>query len=122
MANEQNLTPFNAMSREVAVEIQRKGGKARQKQIQERKTLAEELKVLLDTTNERGKSYNEGMAHAILRQALNGNVRAFEVIRDTIGEKPVEKQEIGGGLNINAGGLAQTLETISKLRKDKKDG
>ena len=27
----------------------------------------------------------------LFRSALNGNVKAFETIRDTIGEKPVEK-------------------------------
>lgn len=36
----------------------------------------------------------EGIAAAIVKQALDGNVRAFESIRDTIGQKPVENLTI----------------------------
>ena len=31
---------------------------------------------------------------ALIQQALEGNTKAFEVIRDTIGEKPVDKLEV----------------------------
>ena len=33
------------------------------------------------------------MSTALLQAAIKGNVRAYEVIRDTIGEKPVERME-----------------------------
>ena len=33
-------------------------------------------------------------AAALIREARNGNVRAFEIIRDTIGEKPRERVEM----------------------------
>lgn len=44
----------------------------------------------------------EALTMAIFEKALGGDVRAFEVIRDTIGEKPVEKKEteVSGGLVI----------------------
>lgn len=35
-----------------------------------------------------------GMATAILKQALDGNVRAAEYIRDIIGQKPAETVNI----------------------------
>lgn len=56
-----------------------------------RKTLKEELLILL----EQGDT-QEKISFALLKQALKGNVKAFAMIRDTIGEKPVEKQEITG--------------------------
>ena len=36
----------------------------------------------------------EKISLAIIQEALNGNVKAFESIRDTIGEKPRENQEV----------------------------
>ena len=39
-------------------------------------------------------STQEAITIALIKQALNGNVKAYEVIRDTIGEKPALKQEI----------------------------
>lgn len=33
----------------------------------------------------------ESIAVALVEKAMSGDVRAFEVLRDTIGEKPVDK-------------------------------
>ena len=51
-----------------------------------RKTLKEELLLLLSKGD-----IQEKMSLSMIAKALNGDVKAFEVIRDTIGEKPVEK-------------------------------
>lgn len=37
---------------------------------------------------------NRRMSLAIFERALNGDTKAFEVIRDTIGEKPKEEIEV----------------------------
>jgi hypothetical protein len=34
------------------------------------------------------------MTAAIIAEAINGNGKAWEIVRDTIGEKPVDRQEI----------------------------
>lgn len=74
-----------------AVEAQKKAVAARNK----RKTLREELLALLsgDITDKKGRTVQAqtAMSNAILKEALSGNTKAFEVIRDTIGEKPVDK-------------------------------
>lgn len=86
--------PFEPGDR--AREIGRKGGK-RSKQVQkERKTLREELLVLLgeevtDKNTGRVMPTQAAISAALIKQAISGNYRAFEIIRDTIGEKPVEK-------------------------------
>ena len=63
-----------------------------------KKTMKEMLDYLLEKeiSNKNGEkaSTQEAITIALIKQALNGNVKAFEVIRDTIGEKPTEKQEI----------------------------
>lgn len=86
MANEKNLIPLNKRSKKVQREIQEKGRKANKKKCEERKTLKEELLTLLS----QGKT-QEKMSLALIGKAMNGDTKAYEVIRDTVGEKPVDK-------------------------------
>lgn len=75
----------------------KKSGEARRK----KKALREHLEALLA-----GKQDNmttaEALTLALVEKGLSGDVRAFEVIRDTIGERPVDKseQQISGGLEL----------------------
>lgn len=73
---------------ELTVEDQRKGCLASIEARKQRKSLREELIALLSKNNN-----NEKMSIAILKKALDGDVQAFNTIRDTIGEKPIEKSE-----------------------------
>jgi phage shock protein A len=89
MANEQNLRPILDSQR--ARELQEKSVEKRKQNIAERKTLREELLALLA----QGKT-QEKLSLSLIEKALNGDTKAFEVIRDTIGEKPTEKVEQSG--------------------------
>lgn len=64
----------------------------------ERKTLREELLSLLDEEihDKNGKTMNtrKAVTTSLIKAALNGNVKAFEVIRDSIGEKPIEVVDV----------------------------
>lgn len=98
MANEQNLEKGKATqfkSGEEAAKAGAKGGIASGEAKRARKTLREELLLLLsdDVTDKKGNKMKAqaAMSAAILKQALTGNTKAFEIIRDTIGEKPVDK-------------------------------
>lgn len=73
-------------TKEEARERGRKGGIKSGEKRRERKTIREELLLLLSTGNNQKK-----MSVAVLEKAMAGDTKAFEVIRDTIGEKPVEK-------------------------------
>ena len=70
----------------LTVEEQSKGGKASVKARAKRKELKEELQQLLETGNTQKK-----MSTALIQRAIRGDVRAFQVVRDTIGEKPPER-------------------------------
>ena len=100
MANEQNLKPIRDSQR--ARELQEKAAIKQRENIARRKTLKEELLLLLSQGNTQEK-----ISLALIQKALNGDTKAFEVIRDSIGEKQTEKQEISGvngekfELNIN---------------------
>lgn len=99
MANNENLKPpINKRSTEEQREIRSKGGKKSGEVRRAKKTMKEMLDYLLnkEIANKSGEkaSTQEAISIALIKQALNGNVKAYEVIRDTIGEKPTEKQEI----------------------------
>ena len=96
MANEKNLIPFTSeQSREEAVENGRKGGIASGQARRYKKMLRECLEELLsrEITNKNGVTMTgaEAIAAKLFQKALNGDTKAFEVIRDTSGQKPVEK-------------------------------
>ncbi len=86
MANEKNLIPLNRRTQRERKEIATKGAKATNKKKAERKTLREELLLLLAKGNTQNR-----LSLALIEKALTGDTKAYEVIRDTIGEKPVEQ-------------------------------
>lgn len=83
MANEKNLIPLNKRSKKAQREIQQKGRDAFKKKCEKRKALKETLTILLELGNTQEE---------ICKKLISGefNPRTFEVIRDTIGEKPVD--------------------------------
>lgn len=94
MAKE-DLRPFNTLTKEEQKELARKGGIASGKARAARKTLKEELLALLSTNDNNNK-----ISVALLAKALDGDIQAFTTIRDTIGEKPVDKSEVELGNKI----------------------
>lgn len=89
MANANNLKSIGNLTTKEQREITSKGGKASAKARRKRKMLKEELLILLANEDTKKK-----MSVALVNQALKGNIKAFEVIRDTIGEKPNGKVEL----------------------------
>ena len=108
--NPQNLKSFGTTKdKEKEKEIHAKGGKASGKAKRERKAMREQLEMILKLPieNEKLKSQIEklgvntdeidnqmALTISIFQEAMRGNTRAYEIIRDTIGEKPIDKQEI----------------------------
>ena len=104
MANEKNLKPVRSTSE--ARKKGKAGGIKSGKVRAERKTLKEELLLLLAQGNTQNK-----MSLALLKKAMNGDIRAYEVIRDTVGEKPTDKIEQSGDLNNT---ITVKLEAVEK--------
>ncbi len=86
-----NLEKANPKNNFNNSEVARKAQEKATEVKREKKALREELILLLS----QGKT-QEKMSLAIIEEAIKGNVKAFEVIRDTIGEKPKDIVE-----NIN---------------------
>ena len=55
-----------------------------------REELNRELEGLIKDKNGVETTRKNAMTKILVQQALNGNLKAFELIRDTIGEKPSE--------------------------------
>lgn len=116
--SKKNLKPQNKRTKEEQREIARMGGKASGESRRQRKTLKEELLVLLSE----GK-IQENIALALVKEAVEGNnagsvTKAFEVIRDTIGEKPVEKVAVA---TANEEAVDKLKDAIAKRRADNGD-
>lgn len=102
MANEENLIPFTSdQSREEAKKNGRKGGIASGEVRRAKKTMKEMLDYLLEKeikNQKTGESVTcrEAMLSAMIKKAINGDVKACQFVRDTSGETPVTKTEVTG--------------------------
>lgn len=91
--NEKNLIPNSERTPKELQEMTRKGGIKSGEARRRRRTLREELLLMLEN-----EDIQQSLAVALIKEATEGNASksvrgAFETIRDTIGEKPAEKVE-----------------------------
>lgn len=107
--NAENLRSFADIDEKEHKKISAKGGANSQKTRKRRKMLKEQLEILLsmplndEEIKEQIKDLgiisddemNNQMAIviALYEKALNGDTKAFEIIRDTVGEKPKDEVE-----------------------------
>ena len=102
---------FAKMTPERRAECGRKGGIAKREATRRRKEMRETLEILLDMPMKKGKVYtadeikcfadlngknitiDQAMMVKLIQKALKGDLNAIAMVRDTVGEKPVEKIE-----------------------------
>lgn len=107
MANEQNLLKGDEKHKFTPEEAS-KGGKRSAEARRAKRDLRIALEILLEKTYV-DKSGNEitgttAVASKLFEQAMKGNVKAFETLRDTVGQKPVEKiEQLQTDIVINLG-------------------
>lgn len=115
MANEKNLVPFTSeQSHEEAVKNGRKGGIASGEARRKKKMLRECIEYLLEredplTLDDDGKPMSgaEKLAYSLFTKALvetdtSKAAKAFEVLRDTAGQKPVDKVQMENKVDVAA--------------------
>lgn len=92
MSNEKNL---RRLTTEQAREIGSKGGKRSAEVRRQKRDLRLALEILLekDFKDRSGNKVSgaEAITAKLFERAMKGDVRAFETLRDTVGQKPVEK-------------------------------
>lgn len=91
MAEERGKIPNE---HKLTLDDQKAGGRASAESRRRKKMLRECLEELLTKTydTQQGQMMgSEALAAMLMKKALRGDVKAFEVLRDTAGEKPIEK-------------------------------
>lgn len=73
--------------------ISQMGNKKSQEIRQRKKTLKEYLELALSIEDDTGEDKYTKIVKALINEAEDGNVKAFETIRDSIGQKPKEQVE-----------------------------
>lgn len=120
MANEQNLVRGDEAHKLTAEEAS-KGGKASAEARRKKRDLRRALEMLLEKEYE-DKNGNiatgaEAISTKLFNQAMKGNVKAFETIRSTVGQDPVQKVE---QVNIDAE-YEQSVEYVRRLMEEHDD-
>ena len=97
MANEQNLVKGDE-AHTFTPEEASKGGKRSAEVRREKRDLRKALEFLMEQeiTDKKGntKTGTEAMALAVFQKALKGDTKAWEIVRDTVGQKPIEKVQV----------------------------
>lgn len=91
MANEGNL---KRLTSEEAREIGKSGGIASGEARRKRKAFKEALLLALDTVKD-NKTIQDIGIEALMVRYMSGDLEAFKVVRDTIGEKPTDSLKLG---------------------------
>lgn len=116
--NEQNLKSFSERTEKEQREIQQKGGIASGEARRRKRDLRLALELLLEKeyTDKKGKVMTgaEAITAKLFEQAMKGNVKAFETIRSTVGQDPVQKVE---QVNFDAE-YNQSVEYVRRLMED----
>ena len=94
-----NLIPFSERSKEEAKELGAKGGIKSGEVRRARKTLKEELLLMLEDEDTQKKLSTAIITRAMLIDTM-GN-KAFEIIRDTVDEKPKEVIETNQNVTMS---------------------
>lgn len=128
MSREDNLIPCG---HELTSEEKIRGGKASGEARRRRKLMREQLDMLLNLPVKSSKikeqlkelgiendDLNNQMALliAVYQKALKGDVQAFNTLRDTVGEKPVDVQQVNATVNDPFDEL--TVEELKKLANE----
>lgn len=112
MANNQNLVKGEE-AHKLTAEEQSAGGKASAEARRKKRDLRLAMEMLLeqDITGKDGtvKSGAEAIAVQQFKKALKGDSKAFEVIRDTAGQKPIDKIQVA---EVDADVLAQVEDMV----------
>lgn len=124
-----NLIPIKERTPSELREMTKKGGKKSGQVRRQRKELKELFKSMLSTPipqeelkeqiNNMGfeneeQNYNTLVGMTTLQEAIKGNMKAIEFIRDTMGEKPKEEIE----LNLPQAETIKEIENYVNTRKE----
>ena len=111
-----NLIPYKKGDNTGKSEAGKIGGVKSGESKRRMKTFREELLALLSVEMENNKgektTVQKNINSALILKAAKGDVRAYEVIRDTLGQKPVEEKSV-----MVSAPLESRIEIVEEMRK-----
>lgn len=111
-----NLIPYKKGDNTGKSEAGKIGGVKSGESKRRMKTFREELIALLSVEMENNKgektTVQKNINSALILKAAKGDVRAYEVIRDTLGQKPVEEKSV-----MVSAPLESRIEIVEEMRK-----
>lgn len=136
MANEQNLVPFTSeQSPEEAKKNGAKGGKASGRARREKKSMQELAKIVLNMPFEPSEeelddiertcftefpekklTVGERSLLMVAKKAMKGDASALTFLRDTAGERPIEKIEVSGDVETAANRIRDMIAAKKKAQ------
>ena len=142
--NDDNLQPIKKgeLTSEEAKRRGRNGGRASVKARRERRRFEETLRIMLTLPTKQGKvtdaaklktlskdeleaanlTVQDKRVVRLINEAMKGNTKAYEAIRDQMGEKPTDRQEVtvsgSVAVDLDTADINQILAEVRKLKKD----
>ena len=105
-------------------EIWKKGAEALNAAHARRRSMAEDLEIMLQKVDKSsGLTEQEKGLAAMLEAMQAGNVKAGEFVRNTVGEQPINKQEISADIMTEADRalMKNCIERLQKLETQRKN-
>ena len=88
-----NLIPFSKRNKDEVKRISSKGGTNSGIARRQKRLLRDTLEDYLNSKSSRGKLFQDEITLALISKAMTGDPDAYRTIRDTLGQKPVEKMQ-----------------------------
>ena len=114
--NAENMRPMNTLTVEEQRKIASAGGKASGKARRNKAMLRDCLQILMEKKmlDENGNKITgaEALSVEVFQKALAGDMKAWELLRDTAGQKPADKiEQTNTNITIDFGELDEDQRT-----------
>ena len=111
--NEENLIPFTERTEEEQREIARQGGIASGEARRKKATMISTLEKLLNETNKKaGKTYRELATLGLIKGAVNGSGKNYEIIQQLMDKKEKKDEESNIYISIPAKDMASSFVDV----------
>ena len=116
MANEQNLIP---QAHVLTVEESSRGGKASGEARRKKATMLSVLEKTLDETNNKGLTYRELVTLGLIKGAMNGSSKNYELITNMMEQKERKESEQQVFVTIPAKDIASSFIDLNRSIDDR---
>jgi PBSX family phage terminase large subunit len=116
VANEQNLIP---QAHVLTVEESRRGGKASGEARRKKATMLSVLEKTLDETNNKGLTYRELVTLGLIKGAMNGSSKNYELITNMMEQKERKESEQQVFVTIPAKDIASSFVDLNRSIDDR---